>query len=153
MLSTTNLTAGYTITLTDVVTSDMEQAIVAPLIEYNASQAGTSGARALAILIKDCDDKIIGGLWGKTSHGWLFTQLFVIPESLRGQGLGTKLLLQAEQEAIDRGCHGAWLDTFEFQARAFYERLGYACFGQIEDYPIGFSRFFMKKSLRPDNAQ
>ncbi|WP_228254793.1 GNAT family N-acetyltransferase [Aquirhabdus parva] len=147
-MSAANHPVDYTITLTDAVTAEMEKAIATPLIQYNISQAGLSSTRALAILIKDADEQIIGGLWGKTGGGWLFTQLFVIPESLRGQGLGTKLLNLAEQEAIERGCHGAWLDTFEFQARAFYERLGYSCFGQLEDYPMGFSRFFMKKSLR-----
>jgi hypothetical protein len=54
----------------------------------------------------------------------------------------------AEHEAVCRGCHSAWLDTHEFQARAFYERLGYTCFGELPNYPIGFSRFFMKKSLK-----
>ena len=53
----------------------------------------------------------------------------------------------AESESITRGCHSAWLDTFEFQARAFYERIGYVCFGELPDYPVGFSRFFMKKEF------
>jgi hypothetical protein len=41
------------------------------------------------------------------------------------------MLLQAEQEAKARGCRGAWLDTYSFQARGFYERLGYAVFGAL----------------------
>jgi ribosomal protein S18 acetylase RimI-like enzyme len=53
----------------------------------------------------------------------------------------------AEREAIVRGCRGAWLDTFEFQARRFYERIGYECFGELPNYPRDFSRFFMKKTL------
>ena len=93
--------------------------------------------------------KIIGGLWGNTGFQWLFTQLLLVPESLRGRGLGADLMRRAEAEAVSRGCHGAWLDTFEFQARSFYERIGYECFGQLPDYPPGFSRFFMKKSLLP----
>ena len=54
-----------------------------------------------------------------------------MPETLRGRGIGTDLLRRAEAEALVRGCHGAWLDTFEFQARGFYERLGYRCFGEL----------------------
>jgi hypothetical protein len=54
---------------------------------------------------------------------------------------------RAESEAVARGCHGAWLDTFEFQARPFYERLGYVCFGELEDYPVGSARYFMRKLL------
>jgi hypothetical protein len=57
------------------------------------------------------------------------------------------VLLQAEQEAITRGCRGAWLDTFSFQARGFYERLGYAVFGTLDDYPPGQNRIFLHKVL------
>jgi hypothetical protein len=52
---------------------------------------------------------------------------------------------QAEDEARQRLCLGAWLDTFSFQARGFYERLGYTVFGTINDFPPGHSRIFMKK--------
>jgi hypothetical protein len=41
-------------------------------------------------------------------------------------------------------------DTFEFQARGFYERLGYKCFGELPNYPHGYSRFFMRKMLTRD---
>ena len=46
-----------------------------------------------------------------------------------------------------RGCVGARLDTFEFQAPGFYEKLGYTRFGRIDDHPRGYSRFFMQKRL------
>ena len=68
---------------------------------------------------------------------------------IRGQGLGSKLMLQAENEAALRGCHSAWLDTHKFQARGFYEKLGYEIFGELSDYPTGYSRYFMKKALIP----
>ena len=54
---------------------------------------------------------------------------------------------RAETEALARQCHHAWLDTFAFQARGFYERLGYQCFGTLDDYPVGSSRYFMSKPL------
>lgn len=63
------------------------------------------------------------------------------------KGVGTELMTRAEAEAASRGCHSAWLDTFEFQARGFHERLGYRCFGELSDYPPGFSRYFMKKRI------
>jgi GNAT superfamily N-acetyltransferase len=64
-----------------------------------------------------------------------------------GTGLGRQMLLQAEQEAIARGCRGAWLDTYSFQARRFHERLGYAVFGILNDYPPGQKRIFLHKVL------
>jgi GNAT superfamily N-acetyltransferase len=76
-----------------------------------------------------------------------YVELLFVPESLRRGGLGRRLMRDAEEEAVRRGCRGAWLDTFSFQARGFYERLGYAAFGFIEDYPPGHSRIFLKKTF------
>jgi GNAT superfamily N-acetyltransferase len=138
----------YTLTLTDVADDEARKAIVGPLVAYNDSQAGPSENRPLVVLVLDSTGAVVGGLWGYTAYGWLFTNLLFVPASLRGQGIGSRLMHLAETEAATRGCHGAWLDTFEFQARAFYERIGYTCFGELPSYPTGFSRFFMKKELK-----
>ena len=72
-----------------------------------------------------------------------------IPEEMRGTGVGRTLMQRAEEEALRRGCHQVWLDTFSFQARGFYEKLGYAVFGALDDYPVGHSRFFLRKTIAP----
>jgi hypothetical protein len=36
----------------------------------------------------------------------------------------TSLMKRAETYAIERGCTDAFLDTFSFEARLFYEKLG-----------------------------
>lgn len=138
---------NYTLTVTDAADEETRKAVLAPLVEYNSSQAGPSQNRPLAVLVKDDQGAVIGGLWGHTGYDWLFTQLLVVPAALRGRGVGTEIMQLAEREAAQRGCHGAWLDTFEFQARGFYERLGYECFGELPNYPKGYARFFMKKAL------
>ena len=91
---------------------------------------------------------MIGGLWGRTVYDWLFVELLFVPDALRGRGVGSEVMKRAEDEALTRGCHSAWLDTFEFQARGFYERLGYICFAELRDYPAGVTRYFMKKALK-----
>ncbi len=58
-------------------------------------------------------------------------------------------MAEGEEEALRRGCCSAWLDTFEFQARGFYERLGYSCFATLPEYPKGHSRYFLQKQLTP----
>ncbi len=137
----------YTLSITDVADEEARKGIVAPLVEYNSSQAGPSQNRPIAVLVSDKEGNVVGGLWGHTGYEWLFTQLLVVPAGLRGRGVGTEIMQLAEREAMKRGCHGAWLDTFEFQARGFYERMGYECFGELPSYPKGFSRYFMKKAL------
>ena len=137
----------YTLSLIETADEALRQAIVTPLVEYNASQVGPSQNRPIAVLVKDHTNTVVGGLWGHTGYGWLFTHLLVVPANLRGRGVGTEIMRLAEQEAVQRGCSAAWLDTYGFQARGFYERLGYECFGELPNYPQGYSRFFLKKTL------
>jgi len=114
---------------------------------HNAPHAGPSDFRPLVLLLHDRDGAIEGGLWGRTLYGWLAVLLLVVPEARRGRGLGTALLRRAEAEAVARGCVGATLDTFSFQARPFYERLGYVCFAELPGFPPGHALYMMRKPL------
>ena len=133
------------ITLTDAPDPTAREVIVGGLISWNEAHAGPRNWRPLAVLLHDDTGGVAGGLWGGTAYGWLFTELLFVPDALRGRGLGAEVLARAEQEALARGCVGAWLDTFAFQARGFYEKLGYGVFGEIQDYPPGSTRFFLSK--------
>lgn len=138
---------SFAIRMTDVADEAIRDAVLGPLVSFNQSQTGRSDQRPLVLAIEDADKHVVGGLWARTACDWLFVELIFVPESLRGRGIGADLMLRAESEALARGCHSAWLDTFEFQARGFYERLGYTCFGELKDYPAGSARYFMKKAL------
>lgn len=120
-------------------------AIAAPLRAYNLGHVPTLAIQPLVIALRDEHGHTIGGLWGETGLDWLHVDLLAVPESLRGQDIGTALMQRAEAMARDRGCIGAWLDTFAFQARGFYEKLGYSVFGEIPDYPVGGARYFLRK--------
>jgi GNAT superfamily N-acetyltransferase len=141
------------ITMTEIPEAHLKEAIVAPLARFNEAQSGRrEDYRRLAVLISHpVSDTVIGGLWGETMFCHLHVDVLFVPESLRGVGVGRQLMRQAESEAIRRGCVGAWLDTYSFQARGFYERLGYTVFGTITDYPPGHSRFFLQKVLRAES--
>ena len=138
-----------TITVIERPEPHMREAIVRPLIAFNNSRASQpEDYRPMVIILSDPDTgEIIGGLWGETNLAHLHVDLLFVPETLRGFGLGRQMLLRAEQEAKTRGCRGAWLDTYSFQARGFYERLGYAVFGTLDDYPPGHSRIFLHKAF------
>jgi GNAT superfamily N-acetyltransferase len=142
----------YSLSLSNSPDETLRQAIVDPLAAYNACKAGPSNHRVLSISLHDGDTNCVGGLYGRTDYSWLFIELIFVPESMRGQGIGRELMEMAEQEAVARNCHGAWLDTFEFQARAFYEKLGYKVFGELPHFPDSFSRYFMRKILTSWNV-
>ena len=135
------------IILTDVPDLGTRELILAGLVAHNEAHAGPREARPLAVLVRDEGARVVGGLWGWTAYGWLSIELLFLPPDLRGLDLGREVMRRAEDEARRRGCHGVWLDTFGFQARGFYERLGYAVFGQLDRYPDGFTRYFMQKAL------
>jgi GNAT superfamily N-acetyltransferase len=140
-------TMALDITVTDEPGQAAYDAILAGLVAFNDRLAGPSGHRLLAVLARDAQGKVLGGLWGGTGWQWLYVYLFWLPEELRGAGLGRELLGRAEAEARRRGCRNVWLDTFSFQARGFYEKLGYSVFGTLEGYPPGHRRFFLQKAL------
>ena len=115
------------------------------LVAYTDERAGPSETRDFALLVRDEDGAIQGGMWGHSGRFWLYIDLFGLPPDLRRAGLGTKLLGMAEAEARARGCIGLYLDTFSFQARPFYEKHGLSVFGQIDNYPAGHVRYFLSK--------
>jgi len=136
----------YTVQLNNVAVDAVRQAIAGPLVRYNELQAGPGHYQPLVLALHDEVGSVIGGLWASTGYGWLYTQMLLVPESLRGQGVGQQLMAQAEDEARQRGCHHAWVDT-QFGARPFYEKLGYRVFGELPDYPPGHTRSFLQKAL------
>lgn len=140
------LVPGWTVDAVAEPDEALRRAIMAPLLAFNEGQAGPSGHRTLALAVRDAQGAVCGGLWASTAHGWLYTQMLAVPEAARGQGLGRRLMAAAEAQALERGCRHAWVDT-QFGARAFYERLGYTVFGELPDYPRGFTRSFLKKAL------
>jgi GNAT superfamily N-acetyltransferase len=79
---------------------------------------------------------------------WLFVNWLWVADAYRKHGIGSQLMARADAAAQERGCHGAYLDTFTFQAPKFYERLGYREFGRLNDFPPGHSRIWFSKALR-----
>lgn len=123
------------------------EAVLAPLRAYNIGRAGDPRVRPVAILLTDEDGVQVGGLWGRCAYDWLFVELLAVPEEHRGDGYGKALMAQAEAIARANKCAGIWLDTYEFQARGFYEKLGFEIFGTLDDHPAGQKHFFLRKRL------
>jgi ribosomal protein S18 acetylase RimI-like enzyme len=101
--------------------------------------------------LDDANGRLVGGLSGVMAWGWLFMDAVWVHPDLRGEGAGRALMEQAESHAAAQGCHSVWLDTF--QARGFYESVGYTVFGTLEDYPGKQARWFLRKRLGPVNPE
>jgi GNAT superfamily N-acetyltransferase len=115
---------------------------------FNERTVGDATARTLAILLPEpAADAIIGGLWGRSLWGPMYIDIMFVPDYLRGRGIGASLLRQAEQEATRRGCRHMWTDTYAFQARPFYERMGFIVFTRLDGPAPIFPRFFVVKEI------
>lgn len=121
------------------------------LSQFNERQVGRDDFKPLTLVIRR-RDSVIAGLKAVTGWNWLYVQILWVRESDRDQGLGSRLIVRAEQLAKQRGCIGSCLSTFSFQAPAFYKRHGYSTLGRIDDYPDGESIFLMGKRFAKSNA-
>lgn len=121
------------------------EAIYTALEASSLGVIGPAQPRLLVIPIRDDNGSVAGGLWGCTSFGWLHVQMLFVPQPLRGLGVGAALMASAEVEAQDRGCRGAYVDAFSFQAAPFYQKIGFSLFGKLEDCPPGHDRLYFRK--------
>ncbi|GJD71912.1 GNAT family N-acetyltransferase [Methylobacterium goesingense] len=137
---------GWTLRLETDPDPAIRAEILAPLVAHNEAQVPNGDWGLLAVTVRDEGGAVVGGLWGRTGYGMLFVELLALGPA-RGQGLGRRVMALAEDAARRRGLAGIWLDTWTFQAPAFYERLGFSECGRITDYPPGHDRIFYVKRL------
>ena len=129
----------------------LESFLADRIYEFNSQTTGYLDGRLLAGSIRNDAGEIIAGFSGHTWGGCCeILHLWVI-ESMRGQGLGRRLLEAAEAEALRRGCEQVVLSTHSFQAPEFYKRLGYQEVFAIEGRPRGYSNIIYIKQLRREH--
>lgn len=133
--------------LTDAPSEADRGAVLDGLVGFNRAVLGELDHMPvpLAVLWRDAAGPPAGGAIGRSWGGWVFLELLWLPERLRGQGVGRQVMAAVEAEARARGCQGVYLDTFSFQARPFYEGLGYSVFGRLEGMPFGHDRLWLAK--------
>ena len=117
------------------------------LAQFNGARVGDDGHTPLNLVEYSADGRIIGGLLGGTYWGWMYIDILWVDEHHRLQGIGSKLLSEAETEAVRRGCHHVHLDTMSWQAPGFYKKHGYEVIGILPDIPSGNQKYLLMKAL------
>lgn len=123
------------------------------IVEYNLSKMpakceGNQVVKWFGRKMTDSEGRIIAGcVAARTVWGTAEVSLLWVDEYYRKQGLGTQVLSLVEKEAKENGCTIILLDTFDWQAKGFYEKNGYSVFGELKDCPKGHYRYYMSKSL------
>jgi len=119
------------------------------LQEFNAPHLGIHPSGALDVYVRDAEHTLVGGLIGEFAFCCLTIHVLWLEHHLRGKGIGSSILQEAEDAAKSYGCNFATLDTMSFQAPTFYEKRGYTRVGTIEGYPGDAQKILMRKDLRP----
>ncbi len=117
------------------------------LYEYNRDRTGHDDGQLFAFFVRDEKQEIVAGISGWTwAQACEIRELWVDP-AWRRQGYGRRLLEGAEQEARDRGCQVILLESYSFQAPAFYQKLGYELQWRLKDFPPGYDYSFLVKRI------
>ena len=114
---------------------------------YNRSNREAAESEPLNIYVEDDSGELMAGLVAETFGNWLEIEYLFVKEELRGQGIGSQLLQQAESEAKKRNCRFAFVNTYQFQAPAFYQKYGYKEVFTLKDYPYTGQRHYYQKDL------
>ena len=127
---------------------DTAGAVLDLLIDYNLPHFGSRPPiHTVQLAARDADGKLVGGLLGQVRVFWLHVDILVAAPGQRNNGLGSALMAEAERIAREQQCVGIWLDTFEFQAPGFYEKLGFTRCGSIRNFCNGHDRHIYEKRL------
>ena len=114
---------------------------------YNRSKREAAESEPLNLYVEDDSGELLAGLVAETFGNWLEIEYLFVKEDLRGQGIGSQLLQQAESEAKKRNCRFAFVNTYQFQAPAFYQKYGYKEVFTLKDYPYTGQRHYYQKDL------
>lgn len=90
---------------------------------------------------------LIGVLTADLLWDWIYIDELWVDESLRGKGLGIKLINEVENYATKKNLVSLWLWTQSWQAAEFYMKLGYEEFTRFPDFPRGHQRIGFRKIL------
>ncbi|WJV67748.1 GNAT family N-acetyltransferase [Pectobacteriaceae bacterium CE70] len=133
--------------ITDTPNQKEEDYVIKSLWQHN-EQYNAVDIHPLFLTITDDDNNIIAGLVARTWWGGLDIQYLWVSEKYRKSGLGSQLMQNAEEEALKRGCHMAYVDTFSFQARGFYEKRGYREYGNLPGFAHRHTRHYLSKRIQ-----
>ena len=135
------------LSVTESVTHQDLDEIRLGLNAFNSHFININEMKAIGVFMRDEAGRKCAGLTGSTYGNWLRIDMLWVSDELRGQGAGSQLIEAAEAEARARGCRYAQVDTASFQARPFYEKLGYTLRFSLDHYPRHHQRHYLSKAL------
>ena len=100
-----------------------------------------------AVFARNQQGEVVGGVRATADWNYCLIELLWLSNAVRGSGVGTQLMAQAESYAKEKGFAYIRTETVDFQAKPFYEKLGYKVYGELPDFPKGHTTYCLVKKL------
>ena len=133
--------------LTDRPVAEDLEVVDAGLHLYNLAAADLDAVRPLACFARAASGEVVGGLRARQWGAAVEVQQLWVEASFRRRGVALRLMRMLERAAVERGAAVIYLDTFSFQAPAFYRRCGYESALRIDGFPDGIAKHLMTKQV------
>jgi ribosomal protein S18 acetylase RimI-like enzyme len=109
---------------------------------------GLNPIRTFCFCVEGKEKEILGGINGFTYYGCLYVDMLWVSGKLRDKGLGTRLMHEAERVGKKEGCSFATVNTMDWEALPFYEKLGYSIEFIREGYDKESKMYMLRKTLK-----
>jgi GNAT superfamily N-acetyltransferase len=134
----------FDIRMTDEVDEGGVEELRKAVIAFNVAATEFADRASLGCLLRDEQRRPVAGIDGLAWGGYAMIEWLWVDADRRHEGLGSRLVRRAEDEAIRSGCVVVRVNTHTFQASGFYEALGYSPLGLAEDTPVGHGEVFFE---------
>jgi GNAT superfamily N-acetyltransferase len=131
----------------NVAASDCEDILFNGINDEAGKAKGLNPIDTFCFSIENNQKEILGGINGIIYYGCLYVDMLWVRSLLRGKGWGTKLMQEAENLGKKEGCSFSTVNTMDWEALPFYEKLGYTIEFTREGYQKNSKMYFLRKEL------
>ncbi|MBI1212739.1 MAG: GNAT family N-acetyltransferase [Alphaproteobacteria bacterium] len=133
------------------IEQDADERVLGVLFEgmrdFNKRAVPDLQSRKITVAVRDESGAVRGGAIGSLAGDSMYVEVVWNDDEARSTGLGRRIMLMLEEKARKSGACEAWLYTMSFQAKPFYEKLGYTQFAELPWLGGKHKRHFMRKKL------
>ena len=132
---------------------EWRETVVRGVDQHNVAVTGLPDYYPVGFVIRGSRGEVLGGLLGDIWGGWMLVASLWVDASLRGRGYGSALMARAHRYALEKSCTHSHLRTGSYEARPFYEQLGYSVYAELKDHPVSpHVRYFLSRELTLDSS-
>lgn len=125
------------------------------LYEYNNKHGTTpyyqNRTQKTDCSLKGCyaleNNEVIGGVVYYIAWDWMFIDSLALEEKYQRKQIGRKIMENLEALALKKKLVGIKVSTLDFQAKGFYEKLGFHVLCELHNCPRGNTKYELVKYL------